>query len=155
MAHILIVDDDELIADMASQILISSGHACGWVTDGSSALDLLKKRRPDLLLLDQDMPGMSGAQVLREIRGSRMLYDLPVIMFTAVSGAADEAQARYAGAQDYIRKPFDPMFMMLKVRQVLAARAERPQHIALEEFLAQSSRIDTRRGEPEPVRRYC
>ena len=154
MAHILIVDDDEFIAEMASEILISKGHACGWVTSGEAALSLLRTRRPDLLLLDQDMPGMSGAQVLREVRSSRQLYDLPVIMFTAMAGAQDEEQARYNGAQDYIRKPFDPKFMMLKVRQVLAARAERPRHRELEELLAEANRMALPR-EQTPMRRFC
>ncbi|WBY15513.1 response regulator [Erythrobacteraceae bacterium WH01K] len=154
MAHILIVDDDELIAEMASEILITKGHACGWVTSGEEALDLLKWRRPDLMLLDQGMPGMSGAKVLREVRGSKNLYDLPVIMFTAMTGAGDEEQARYNGAQDYIRKPFDPKFMLLKVKQVLAARAESPKHLELEKFLARSNNIAWEEDAP-PVQRYC
>ena len=139
MAHILIVDDDELIAELASEILIAGGHACGWVTSGREALALLNWKRPDLLLLDQDMPEMSGTQVLRQIRASASLYDLPVIMFTAVSGASDEEQARYNGAQDYIRKPFDEKFMLLKIKQVLASRNEGPKHRDLREFLAQSN----------------
>ena len=153
MAHILIVDDDEFIAEMASEILISKGHACGWVTSGQDALALLRHRRPDLMLLDQDMPGMSGAQVLRELRSSARHYDLPVIMFTAMTGAQDEEQARYNGAQDYIRKPFDPKFLLLKVKQVLAARAEGPRHRELARMLAEANRL----AEPEraPIRRYC
>lgn len=139
MAHILIVDDDEMIAELASDVLIAEGHACGWVTDAARALDLLRWRKPDLMLLDQDMPGMSGAKVLRQIRSTADIYDLPIIMFTAMSGAEDEEQARYNGAQDYIRKPFDPRFLKLKVRQILAARAEGPKHRDLREFLAQSN----------------
>ena len=148
MAHILIVDDDELIAELASEILITGGHACGWVTSGQEALRLLNWKRPDLLLLDQDMPGMSGTQVLRQIRASANLYDLPVIMFTAISGASDEEQARFNGAQDYIRKPFDEKFMLLKIRQVLAARNEGPKHRDLREFLAHSNGF---RAENQPI----
>jgi len=154
MAHILIVDDDELIAEMASEILITKGHACGWVTSGEEAMKLLRWRRPDLMLLDQDMPGMSGAQVLREVRSSKQFYDLPVIMFTAMTGAGDEEQARYNGAQDYIRKPFDPKFMLLKVKQVLAARAEGPKHMELEKILARSNNMDWEEETP-PAPRYC
>ena len=148
MAHILIVDDDELIAELASEILLRAGHACGWVTSGQEALNLLNWKRPDLLLLDQDMPGMSGTQVLRQIRASANLYDLPVIMFTAMSGASDEEQARFNGAQDYIRKPFDEKFMLLKIRQVLAARNEGPKHRDLREFLAQSNGLS---AENQPI----
>lgn len=140
MAYILIADDDELIAELASEVIISAGHACGWVTDGAQAWELLGWRRPDLLLLDQNMPGMSGATLLRKMRNSPKLYDLPVIMFTAVTGAQDEEMARFDGAQDYIRKPFDQTFLMWRINQVLRARAERPKHLELKELMERESR---------------
>lgn len=154
MAHILVVDDDELIAELASEILLAEGHACGWVTSGEDALKLLAWKRPDLVLLDQDMPGMSGAQVLRQIRTSAQLYDLPVIMFTAMSGARDEEQALYNGAQDYIRKPFDRKFMLLKIRQVLAARLEGPRHRDLRQLLEETSGTGPSPSKQSPVQRY-
>lgn len=135
MAHILIVDDDEIIAELASEILIGEGHACGWVTSGEEMLALLHVRRPDLVLLDNDMPGMTGPQVLRQLRSSPRDYDLPVIMFTAITGAQDEETALYNGAQDYIRKPFDPRALLHKVNLLLRSRAERPRHRDLNEVL--------------------
>lgn len=131
MARILIADDDELIAELASEILIDVGHACGWVTSGEDAWEIAHKRRPDMLLLDQDLPGMSGVTLLRKFRGSPQFYDLPVVMFTAMRGSEDEAQAIYAGAQDYIRKPFDPASLVGRVARILAKRADRPQHTDL------------------------
>ena len=139
MAYVLIADDDEIIAELATNVLIEAGHACGWVTDGEKALELLQWRRPDLMLLDQDMPGLSGATVLRTLRNSPKLYDLPVIMFTAMTGADDEEQARYQGAQDYIRKPFDSKFLKWRVNQVLRARSDRPKHTELKELMRQSA----------------
>lgn len=139
MAHILIADDDELVAELASQVLIDAGHACGWVTSGEDAWELLQKKRPDILLLDQDMPGMSGVTLLRKLRQSELLYDLPVIMFTAMTGEQDECQAIYAGAQDYIRKPFDPKGLTGRVQRVLSRREERPRHTDLKTYLAQSA----------------
>ena len=139
MAHILIVDDDELIAELASEILIGAGHACGWVTSGEAALNVVKRRLPDLLLLDNDMPGMSGPQVLRKLRSSSYAYDLPVVMFTAVSGTQDEDAARYNGAQDYIRKPFEYRTLIQKVDSVLRARANRPRHRSLDEVMIRQS----------------
>ena len=139
MAHILIVDDDELIAELASEILIGAGHACGWVTSGEAALNLLKRRRPDLVLLDNDMPGLTGPQVLRKMRSCEHAYDLPVIMFTAVSGEQDEEAALYNGAQDYLRKPFEYHALIDKVTRVLAARARRPRHRSLQEIMAEQS----------------
>ncbi len=131
MARILIADDDELIAEIAAEVLIDAGHACGWVTTGEAAWELAHKRRPDILLLDQNMPGISGVSLLRKFRGSPQFYDLPVIMFTAMSGTDDEAQARYAGAQDYIRKPFEPGILVARVDRVLAKRGDRPRHTDL------------------------
>lgn len=131
MARILIADDDELIAELAAEVLIDAGHACGWVTSAEAAFELAHKRRPDILLLDQDLPGISGITLLRKFRGSPLFYDLPVIMFTAMSGAQDEAQAIYAGAQDYIRKPFDPAALTSRIARVLARYDRRPRHLDL------------------------
>ena len=113
-------------------------------------LDLLKWRRPDLLLLDQDMPGLTGKQVLREIRGSQRHYDLPVIMFTAIQGAEDEASALYGGAQAYIRKPFVERFLLHTVNLVLMSREGRPAHRDLREVMENNTRG---RSELDRVRR--
>ncbi|WP_108791214.1 response regulator [Erythrobacter sp. Alg231-14] len=150
MAYILIADDDELIAELASQVLIDAGHACGWVTTGEEAWDLLAKRRPDVLLLDQDMPGMTGVTLLRKLRGSPEFYDLPVVMFTAMSGVEDEAQAIYAGAQDFVRKPFDPRGLTSRINRVLSKRKDQPQHTDLKTYLARNSGMVT---DPEPALR--
>lgn len=139
MSFILIADDDELIAELASQVLIDAGHASGWVTSAGECWELLQTRRPDALLLDQDMPGMSGLSFLRKLRQSSEFYDLPVLMFTAMSGAQDETQAIYAGAQGFIRKPFDPRGLTNRVQRVLAKRQDRPRHKDLQTYLEQSA----------------
>ena len=139
MAHILIADDDELIAELASQVLIDAGHACGWVTSGEDCWALLRRRRPDVLLLDQDMPGISGMTLLRRLRQSPEFYDLPVVMFTMMSGAQDEANAIFAGSNDFIRKPFDPRRLQSVVQRVLAKREDQPRHTELQTYLAKSA----------------
>lgn len=152
MARILIADDDELVAELASQVLIDAGHACGWVTTAEDTLTLLVKKRPRLLLLDQDMPGMSGLTLLRQLRGSPEFYDLPVMMFTAMTGLDDEAQAIYAGAQDYIRKPFDANGLKSRVARLLAKRGSRPAHTDLKTHLEQSAGLDTTTGRSNQFR---
>lgn len=152
MARILIADDDELIAQLAADVLIDVGHACGWVTNADAAWDLAQKRRPDLLLLDQDMPGTSGTTLLRKFRGSPDFYDLPVIMFTAMRGAADEAQAIYAGAQDYIRKPFDPAYLTGRVARLLEKRSGRPRHTDLKQSMMRDAGLIAEA--PPPRRRF-
>lgn len=138
MTHILIADDDDLIAQMACDILLDAGHACGWVTSGEHAWKLMETRRPDILLLDQDMPGISGVTLLRKLRGSSFFYDLPVIMFTAMSGEADENRAIYAGAQEYLRKPFTPPNLLDKVNRVLVKRG-RDRHVDLKTRVAREA----------------
>ena len=135
MARILIADDDELIAELASEVLIDAGHACGWVTSAEAAWQCLRRKRPDILLLDQSMPGESGLSLLRRLRQSARLYDLPVIMFTAMNGDADEAQAIYAGAQDFIRKPFDPALLVRRVERMIKLRGDRPRHVDIKTAL--------------------
>ena len=131
MARILIADDDELIAELASEVLIDAGHACGWVTSAAAAWSCVQRKRPDILLLDQGMPGESGLTLLRRLRRSSELYDLPVIMFTAMQGEEDKAQAIYAGAQDFLSKPFDDFDLVRRVNRQLRLRANRPRHVDL------------------------
>lgn len=133
MARILIADDDEIIAELASEVLIDAGHACGWVTSAAAAWSCVQKKRPDLLLLDQGMPGESGMTLLRRLRRSAEFYDLPVMMFTAMQGEEDRAQAIFAGAQDFLSKPFDPFDLVRRVNRQLARRADRPRHVDLKE----------------------
>ena len=131
MPRILIADDDELVAELASEVLIDAGFACGWVTTAAAAWTCVQKKRPDLLLLDQSMPGESGLTLLRRLRLSARLYDLPVMMFTAMSGEQDEVQAIYAGAQDFISKPFEPDDLVKRVRRLITLRGDRPRHVDL------------------------
>jgi DNA-binding response OmpR family regulator len=139
MARILIADDDELIAELASEVLIDAGHACGWVTSAAAAWTCVQRKRPDILLLDHDMPGESGMTLLRRLRRSAEFYDLPVIMFTAMSGEQDACQAIYAGAQDFLTKPFLPLDLVARVGRLIKLRGARPRHIDLRSAVAGSA----------------
>lgn len=150
MAHILVVDDDDIIAELASEILLGAGHACGFVSTAEEAMKLLQWRRPDLLLLDEHLPGERGSGLLRRLRCSPLFYDLPVIMFTTIDGVEDEKRALFDGAQDYIRKPVNPKFLVWRVNQTLRARAERPKHRKLEEW-AEFQLHDYREEKPRQV----
>ena len=145
MARILIADDDELIAELASEVLIDVGHACGWVTSAEDAWEVAHKRRPDILLLDQGLPGMSGITLLRKLRGSAQFYDLPVVMFTALSGPKEEAVAICARAQDFIRKPFDPGHLVTRIARVLIKSSQRARRTDLKtHVLGEASRLRER-----------
>ena len=152
MAHILVVDDDELVAEHVTQVLLDAGHACGWVTDAETAMQVLNRRHPDLLVLDENLPGESGTGLLRRLRNSARFYDLPVIMLTANAGFKEEQIARYNGAQDYIRKPCGEKSLVFRVKQLLDARRERPRHRSV----AESIGVEPEAAPPATaVRRYC
>lgn len=150
MASILIVDDDPIVAQIASDLLCDAGHICGHVPSAAEAMRVLSFRRPDCILLDQHMPDTSGGQFLRQLRQSPEFYDLPVIMFTGMTGQADEEQARYNGAQEYIRKPFKPDQLLSTVTRLLVKYAARPQHRSLREVMAE--RVDADRTERRALR---
>jgi len=142
MAHILVVDDDDIVAERAAQVLIDAGHACGWVNNAETAMRVLSRRRPDLILLDESLPGDSGTGLLRRLRQSAQFYDLPVIMLTATLGFKEEQIAYYNGAQDYIRKPFGEKMLQFRVKQLLETRKDRPAHRPLAEQLGLSGASD-------------
>lgn len=122
MARIIIADDDEIMGEVACDALLASGHGVGLVTDGIEALRVVKARRPDLLILDCNMPGLSGVLVLRELRNTRAFCDLPVMMLTGRRSAQDVDLAMFAGADAYVKKPFDPDELVFKVEELLASR---------------------------------
>ncbi len=103
--RILVAEDEELSRDMLVRRLAKSGFAVEAVADGRSCLAALEKQAPDLALLDIQMPGASGMEVVREIR-KRFTHDtLPVILVTALGESDDIVRGLDAGANDYVVKP--------------------------------------------------
>ena len=123
MALIILADDDELIGGIVREKLASRGHIVGVVTNGADALKAVWAKRPQLVILDCNMPEPSGINVLREIRKSLDLYETPVLMLTGRRSQADEDIALYEGANGYLKKPFDPEQLAFKVEELLAKDA--------------------------------
>lgn len=119
MARIIMAEDDEIVADVVRDALIGAGHAVGALENGRDALFTIRQRKPDLVILDCNMPEMGGMLVLRELRQSREFHDLPVLMLTGRQGEKDEDQAFFEGADDYMRKPFDPEELVFRVEELL------------------------------------
>jgi DNA-binding response OmpR family regulator len=122
VARIIIADDDEIVGEIARDALVANGHGAGLVKDGAEALRVVKARRPDLLVLDCNMPGKTGVLVLRELRNMPEFCDLPVMMLTARRGAQDVELAMFSGADDYMKKPFDPDEFVFRVEELLARK---------------------------------
>lgn len=120
MARIIIADDDEITGEVARDALIAAGHGAGLVTDGAQAMRVIKARRPDLVILDCNMPELSGVLLVQELRKMPEFADLPVMMLTGRRGERDEELARFAGANDYMKKPFDPDELVFRVEELLA-----------------------------------
>ncbi len=120
-ASILVVDDNQDIRDLISHFLSADGFHLFTATDGESALNILKCNQIDLVLLDVMMPGISGLDLLREIRANsdKKLRDIPVMMITAKTGTDDIDKALSLGANSYIVKPFRGNSIREKVRAIL------------------------------------
>jgi diguanylate cyclase (GGDEF)-like protein/PAS domain S-box-containing protein len=122
-ASLLLVDDEELNLDMLSRRLEKSGSFTVQVaSSGANALRMVRENSFDLVLLDQMMPGMSGSEVLRELRANYSPEVLPVIMVTAVAESAKVADALESGANDYITKPVDFKVALARIRAQLARK---------------------------------
>lgn len=124
MTRIVLADDDELVAGIVQDVLGAAGHAVGWLANGKAALDLVRRRPPHLLILDCNMPELSGIQLLRILRGSPALYELPVLMLTARQSDEDERIARYEGANDFLRKPFTAHVLLGRAEALINGRKQ-------------------------------
>ncbi len=125
MPHrVLIVEDEQKIARLVRLYLEEAGFAVEVVHDGALALPAFRHERPDLVILDLNLPGVDGLDVCRTLRRES---DVPVIMLTARSEEADRLIGLEMGADDYIVKPFSPREVVARVRAVLR-RALGPQN---------------------------
>jgi len=119
-AKILIVDDEEdLLSTVAYRLKFAE---CNVVTasNGLEGLEQARAEKPDLILLDTNMPQMNGHEMLGRLRADDELKDIPVIMLTARCEAQDVATASAYGVSDYVTKPFDFTQLMEKIRTILA-----------------------------------
>jgi two-component system, OmpR family, phosphate regulon response regulator PhoB len=124
VAKILLAEDEKQIADMIAFKLTNGGHQVVRAQDGEQAYALAGRELPDLILLDAMMPGISGFEVLRRLKGDLSLRAIPVIMVTAKGHERDVLSGLRGGAIDYIVKPFS--LKELSVRVELALRREPP-----------------------------
>ena len=113
---ILIVDDDENIADLISLYLTKECFDTKKVTDGEEALEVVKTYEPNLILLDLMLPGIDGYEVCREIRKDS---SVPIIILSAKGETFDKVLGLELGADDYINKPFDSKELVARVKAVL------------------------------------
>src|SRR5438105_274386 len=126
-AAILVVDDNEMNRDMLSRRLERKGFSVRAAADGAGALQAVAQGGIDLVLLDIEMPGLSGMDVLRTLRRTYTSLDLPIVMATARTDSQDVVQALEDGANDYVTKPLDFPVVLARVEAQLRTRARAAQ----------------------------
>jgi len=141
-ARILLVDDEESVRIVVTQLLERAGMQVRAVEDGPQALRAMYEFRPDLMVLDVNMPGMSGWELLGQVR---VMSDLPVIMLTAKSREMEKVRGLDEGASDYVTKPFGSQELLARVRAALRGAHASSEHDA-EQFADQLVEIDFARA---------
>ena len=126
---ILVADDDAMSRKLLVRILSSAGFACMEASDGIEALKTLPVTTPSLLLLDFDMPGMNGAEVLKQMRndGDASIAQIPTIMLTGHGGEESEVLCLEAGADDFVTKPINQAVLRARIETQLRLRSMRRQ----------------------------
>jgi diguanylate cyclase (GGDEF)-like protein len=123
-ATIMLVDDEDITLDVIQMFLEDAGYTrfiqCA---DSSQAAGLIERERPDIILLDLMMPGVSGFDVLEQVRASERSRHLPVVILTSSTDAPTKLRALEMGATDFLAKPVDQSELVLRVRNTLAAKA--------------------------------
>ena len=117
-ARVLIADDDQIATRVLRLLLGADGHEVTAVASGDDAWKEAGRLRPDLVLLDVEMPGMSGFDVCRRLRADPTLGEVPIVLITALSDQAARLKGIEAGADDFISKPFDRAELAARVRTI-------------------------------------
>jgi CheY-like chemotaxis protein len=121
MAHILLVEDNDMNRDMLSRRLERRGHRVTIAIDGQQAIDLGSSEKPDLILMDMSLPVVDGWEATRRLKASDETRQIPIIALTAHAMAEDERKAREVGCDDYDTKPVELPRLLEKIDSLLRA----------------------------------
>lgn len=120
---VMVVEDESDIREILKNLLEEEGFQVVALDNGLNLMEELQSNRPDLLLLDQILPGKTGVEAVREVRASQSFGRLPIIMVTGLSGEDDKVNALDLGADDYVTKPFYPKELAARIK-ALARRTD-------------------------------
>ncbi len=129
---ILVVDDSPTVRKLIAGKLEKSGHNVFCSADGVEAIEMLAGMKPDLILLDINMPRMDGYQTCKSIRSKDVTKDIPVVMISGKDGFFDKVRGRMAGTTGYITKPFGPETLMKTVETYLSGNGEEAPEVDIE-----------------------
>ncbi len=120
--HVVLVEDETNIAEAIRFLLGRDGWRVETLANGTNAAEVIRRARPDLVMLDVMLPGKTGFEILAELRGDETLADLPVLMLTARGQARDREMAVRAGVSRFMTKPFSNEEMLTAVRELTSGR---------------------------------
>ncbi len=147
--RILVVDDEMVIRESLAGWLRRDGYDVGTVASGEEAIDLLKKKGFDILLLDIQLDGMSGMELLAYVKEE--YPDIDVVMITAFGSVQSAVQAMKSLAFDYLLKPFDPDELGLMIKKLVEHRARKQENIFLKEEYEIRTRFESMIGQSKPM----
>ena len=117
--RILVVDDQEDLRGVLRDLLLGSGYAVIEAADGEAGVTKAKSDRPDLILMDIQMPVIDGYEATRQIRADPAIDGIPIIAVSSFAMKGDEQKARSAGCDHYVTKPYSPMQLLKVIRGIL------------------------------------
>ena len=127
-ARVLIIDDNHATLDLAAFALNAAAFAVESAVDAAGALLQVRLFKPDLILMDIQMPGMDGLELTRRLKADASTRHIVVVAFTAFAMSGDEAKMRAAGCDGYIAKPFDVASFAQTVRSFIRIRGDPALH---------------------------
>jgi DNA-binding response OmpR family regulator len=143
--HVLLVEDDAVLADGLVRVLAGSGMQIALATDGLAADQLLQKSAPDVVVLDIGLPGIDGFEVVRRLRARGS--NLPVLLLTARDAVEDRVRGLELGGDDYLVKPFATPELVARIRALARRNAPRANQLALGQLVLDTSARRARIGE--------
>ena len=153
---ILVVEDNELNLKLFCDLLRAHGYQAEPVRDGREAVERARAFEPDLIVMDIQMPHVSGLELIEQLKGDEALRAIPIMAVTAYAAKGDEERIRDAGAEGYVSKPISVVRFVEAVRALLAVErapeTERPPETDRAEAPEEELRpdIDSVKGEPPP-----
>lgn len=135
MSRILVIDDDQAIAELIKVNLDLLGHQVTTANDGIKGLALAQQNRPDLIVLDVMMPDLDGFTVCQRLRQNTGTNGIPILMLTALGMTRDKVKGFDSGADDYLTKPFEIPELQVRVRALLRRAGSVPPSASLPEIL--------------------
>ncbi len=148
MSNILVIDDDESLRDTIGIMLEQEGFSPLLVSDGKTGFERAMAAKPDLLIVDLRLPGMSGIEICKQLRAAN--FKTPIIVLSAVGEEVDKVLLLEIGADDYIVKPFGSRELLARIRAVLRRTSPEARKVAQFGLISVDfeRRVVSKRGEP-------